>query len=482
MIGSFVTATTARKISADGRDQELSLTKRRKATETSAFGASRRESHDATKFYSRFAIPLVSDEDTINPPVEVDVLYCGDARRMDEVAPGSVALVVTSPPYFAGKEYEQGLGDDHVPGTYLEYLQMLHDVFSQCVHKLESGGRIAVNVANLGRRPYRSLASDVITILQDDLGLLLRGEIVWQKARGAGGSCAWGSFQSATNPVLRDVTERVIVAGKGRFDRARSKSERMNSDLPWETTIFKDDFMEATLDLWDIAPESATRVGHPAPFPVELPQRLIELYTYKGDLVLDPFMGSGSTAVAAVRTGRHYVGYDTDESYLESARERIELERERLAPAGSESTDESLVTQALRARASAKEIAYAALTECGFVDVSDGERLLDGLEVSFSARDRQGRRWLFLLAGGITATRNGLRRGETLWSVLGKAAVLNSSMEGDYRLVLLTTELPPPGTAANAALRSARGQIYFDAIDILSAEDRARLAAHASDD
>ena len=156
----------------------------------------------------------------------------GDARHMDAVDDGSVALVVTSPPYFAGKQYEEELEREGVPSSYLEYLELLTDVFAECVRTLEPGGRIAVNVANLGRKPYRSLSADVIRILEHDLGLLLRGEIIWQKGEGASGSCAWGSFRSAANPVLRDVTERVIVASKGRFDRARPVKQRAAEGLP----------------------------------------------------------------------------------------------------------------------------------------------------------------------------------------------------------------------------------------------------------
>ena len=151
---------------------------------------------------------------------------------MDAVADGSVALVVTSPPYFAGKQYEEELEREGVPSSYLEYLELLTDVFAECVRKLEPGGRIAVNVANLGRKPYRSLSADVIRILEHDLGLLLRGELIWQKADGANGSCAWGSFRSAANPVLRDITERVIVASKGRFDRAPAPSSAPPKGCP----------------------------------------------------------------------------------------------------------------------------------------------------------------------------------------------------------------------------------------------------------
>jgi site-specific DNA-methyltransferase (adenine-specific) len=292
-------------------------------TETSNFGTSRRESHDASPFYSRFTAPVMSDDDEVCACTVEDSIIVGDSRDMAKVPSKSVALVCSSPPYFSGKQYEQELGHGHIPATYVEYLEQLADVFAECRRVLEPGGRIAINVANLGRKPYRSLSSDVTRILQDDLGFLLRGEIVWQKAVGASGNCAWGSFMKPANPVLRDVTERVIVASKGRFDRALDAKQRAACGLPHEATISKEDFMAWTLDVWHIAPESATRVGHPAPFPVELPRRLIELYTYRGDVVLDPFIGSGTTAVAAIATRRHYVGYETDRDYVGLAERRV---------------------------------------------------------------------------------------------------------------------------------------------------------------
>lgn len=468
---------------------------KRRPTSTSSFGVGRRESHDASGFYDRFVAPEVSSDDSIavNPPEVLDRIYLGDARDMGRIADSSVALVVTSPPYFAGKEYETALGEGHIPASYAEYLTMLTEVFAECVRKLEPGGRIAVNVANLGRRPYRSLAADVVSILQDELKLLLRGEIVWVKGQAASGSTAWGSFQSAANPVLRDLTERVIVASKGRFDRALSRRQREKQGLPSEVSIFKDDFMEATTDVWELLPESATRVGHPAPFPVELPQRLIELYTYRGDVVLDPFMGSGSTAVAAVRSERSFLGFDTDESYVTAARARVEAERERQAAADTKRArvvlparpspvddNEDSQSRAVREGRRAKEIARAVLSDCGFTDIVEDHRLRNGVEVNFVATDLKGHKWFFDVSGAFTSARPGLRRTDTLWKALGKAAVIKAANAGVAPLVFLTTNLPMTGSSGDLALRAVRGGVFHDAIEMLSPEGQERLAHYAA--
>src|SRR6056297_1014555 len=407
-------------------------------TSTSSFGVGKRESHDSTDFYARFAAPEVSDDDTLGEPGELDVIHVGDARDMAAVPDASVALVVTSPPYFAGKEYETALGEGHVPGDYLDYLAMLRDVLAECARALEPGGRIAVNVANLGRRPYRSLAADVSTILQDDLRLLLRGEVIWQKQRGASGSCAWGSYRSPSNPVLRDTTERVIIASKGRFDRIGRGSSRAGE--PGVATIPGDEFMEATLDVWEIPAESATRVGHPAPFPVALVERCIQLFTYDGDVVLDPFMGSGTTGVAAVRTGRHYVGYDTDAAYVRAARERIG----------------SLAPSDLPDRRTVKEMARSLLAECGFDELEDNARVAPGVTVSTRATRRDGVSQLFEFGGVNTPTRPGMNRIDTVWKTVAKAAVLressNESVAGQS-LVVLTA-----GTVRGGPLATVTGE------------------------
>jgi site-specific DNA-methyltransferase (adenine-specific) len=442
-------------------------TPRRRPTATSAFGVGRREGHDSSAFYERFAPPELSDDATVpsDPSVRaIDRVIHGSSTDMAEVADGSVALVVTSPPYFAGKAYETELDAEHVPSTYLEYLQMLRDVFAECVRTLEPGGRIAVNVANLGRRPFRSLAADVTSILQDDLRLLLRGEVIWVKQRGASGSCAWGSFQRAANPVLRDLTERVVIASKGRFDRAVPQAERARAGLPSTSTMYRDEFMDATLDLWEIPPESAKRVGHPAPFPVELPQRLINLYTYRGDLVLDPFMGSGTTAVAALRTGRHFVGYDTDADYVDAAVRRVDDERARLGelrlprvPSDAPEPDDVLERARVDGRG-ARELAEDLLAAAGF-DPVERPAKEGGVEYAFGVCDVEGRRLLVGLSGSVGGSNPGLGRPDAVWRELGRAAhVARTAPDGagpPPEVVLLSTSVPARSSTAGRALSAA---------------------------
>lgn len=453
-------------------------------TRTSNFGASRRESHDASAFYDRFDPPVIRNDSDVHWQKALDTIHLGDAREMTAVPSNSVALVVTSPPYFAGKEYEEDMGTGHVPASYQAYLAGLEEVFAECVRTLEPGGRIAVNVANLGRRPYRSLSGDVVRIFER-LGLLLRGEVVWVKARGASGSTAWGTFQRPANPVLRDLTERIVIACKGRFDRAVGARDRAEHGYPHVSDIWRDEFMEATTDVWEIPSESATRVNHPAPFPVELPRRLIELFTYRGDLVLDPFMGSGTTAVAAVQTGRHYVGYEIDPDYHARAVERVAAERPRQGGPRQPAPDEGPVSAtetAVRQGRAIRDVAVAALEDAGFRDVREGVRVGPGLEVSFEASAASGQRWLFDLSGGFTASAPGVSRADVLWKAIGRAAVVDGHRDG-RRLVVLTSHRPRPPSPLARVLADVVGpdRPIFDVVELLDPEDAARLAAHADD-
>ena len=285
---------------------------RRKSTSSSGFGSPGRVSHDSSSFYGRRLYRDVSPGTTRAatesplPPDTLDRIYPHSSEAMTELPDGSVHLMVTSPPYNAGKDYDEDLSLD-------EYRDLLRRVFVETRRVLVSGGRACVNVANLGRKPYLPLHAFLVADLLD-LGFLMRGEIIWNKASSASPSTAWGSWRSAANPVLRDVHEYILVFSKDDF--ARSRSDR-------KSTIRKEDFLEWTKSVWTFPAVSARQVGHPAPFPEELPRRLIELYTFAGDLVLDPFSGSGTTCVAAVRLGRHFVGYEVFPDYVRLAEKRL---------------------------------------------------------------------------------------------------------------------------------------------------------------
>ena len=267
--------------------------------------APERQQYPSSPFYSRFPRAQESNDQTVNASPVLDQLFVHSSTQMQELPDNCVALMVTSPPYHVGKEY-----DSDAP--FEEYLNTLQTVFREAHRVLEPGGRAVINVANLGRRPYIPL-SHLVTQRMVEVGFLMRGEIIWRKRSSGDGRSTWGSWRSPANPVIRDVHEYCLCFSKGRFGRVRGG----------RATIGEEDFRAATLSVWEFPPESA-RVGHPAPFPVELPRRFIELYTFRGDLVLDPFMGSGTTAVAAIRTARHWIGYETNPEYARLALSRIQ--------------------------------------------------------------------------------------------------------------------------------------------------------------
>ncbi len=450
----------------------------RQGTSTSSFGVGKREGHDASAFYQRFSAPELSDDETVlcNPNLTSSVCFEGSSADMHQLADNSVALVVTSPPYFVGKDYElavaSGSADGSIPETYLDFLTMLRDVFRECVRVLEPGGRIAVNVANLGRKPYRSLSADVIGILQDDLGLLLRGEVIWAKSKASSGSCAWGSFARASNPVLRDNTERVIIASKGRFARAQSPKQRAAAGLPHESTLTNDEFLDVTKDVWELEPASAKRVGHPAPFPVDLPRRLIELYTYVGDIVVDPFCGAGTTLLAAARTARVGVGYDTDPAY-------VALSMERLSSDAAPERDEAHAAAVEEGR-KVTDIAAARLADAGF-EITKTKPALRGLGISydFLAVDARGFAYWVDVSGAFTVARSGLERSDGLWHVLGRLHVLEAT-HPTARVLVLTPHPVSPTSTTGKTLRAVGPRSLHDVISLSDAPDLDRLAVYGS--
>jgi modification methylase len=288
--------------------------KKRHSTTTSAFGTAGRENHDSARFYAGRLYqdqPQESQTHFIENPVPagcLDGIFCRSSEGMPELPDSSIHLVVTSPPYNVGKEYDADL-------TMPEHLALLERVWVEVFRVLVPGGRACINVANLGRRPYIPLHA-WITESMLRLGFLMRGEVIWNKAASASPSTAWGSWKSATNPTLRDVHEYILVFSKGVFKRQNPQRR--------ESTISREEFLEFTKSVWTFPAEPASKVGHPAPFPLELPYRLIQLYSFKEEVVLDPFMGSGQTAIAALKSGRHYVGYELDAGYVSLAQNRLQ--------------------------------------------------------------------------------------------------------------------------------------------------------------
>lgn len=290
----------------------------REGTKTSSFGTNGRINHDSSKFYdSKLYRELNNGKELskiINefPKELLNTIIHGSCEQMSQIPDNSLHLMITSPPYNVSKDYDNDL-------SLTEYLALLKNAFSETYRVLVNGGRACINVANLGRKPYIPL-SDYISNMMIKIGFNMRGEIIWNKAASASPSTAWGSWQSAANPTLRDIHEYILVFSKGDYKRGRKKEELENR----KNTISKEQFMEWTKSIWKMNAESARRIGHPAPFPEELPYRLIQLYSFTNDIILDPFIGSGTTGVAALKTDRFYIGYDTDEEYIKLAERRLE--------------------------------------------------------------------------------------------------------------------------------------------------------------
>jgi len=281
-------------------------------TSTSSFGTKGRINHDSSKFYDSKLYEEIQTKKVIDktenpfPEEYLNKVILGSAENMQEIPDNSVHLMITSPPYNVSKDYDKNL-------SLGQYLELLENSFRETYRVLVNGGRACINVANIGRKPYIPL-SDYISQIMINIGFNMRGEIIWNKASSASPSTAWGSWMSATNPILRDIHEYILIFSKGDYNRNKKGKQ---------STIRKEDFIEWTKSVWVMKAESAKKIGHPAPFPEELPYRLIQLYSFQDDIILDPFIGSGTTAVAAIMLRRKYIGIELKKEYYHEAQKNI---------------------------------------------------------------------------------------------------------------------------------------------------------------
>ena len=297
-----------------------------KRTQTSSFGTTKREGHDASRFYRRKiyrdAKPVkngvgVENKDGELKDSELNVIYFHDSRSMSQLPDSCVHLMVTSPPYNVGKDCEKGLRLDGYKDFLRAVLQETHRV-------LVDGGRACINITNIEHKPYIPLNAHIIK-LAHECGFLMRGEIIWakkerdlKKERDSRARRATGSKQTAGSKQkipqrLHYVHDYILVFSKGLYQRHPIR----------ENTIGRDDFMEATKSVWHFPAASIRREKKlPSFFPLELPLRLIHLYSYKDEVILDPFMGVGTTAKAAVKTGRHFIGYELKKEYVAIAQNK----------------------------------------------------------------------------------------------------------------------------------------------------------------
>ena len=257
-------------------------------------------------FVSKFQTENNLDVQTENNISKIrNKIFNKSSENMSELVDNCISLTVTSPPYNVGKLSDLDLDDK-------KYWKMMKSCFEEVYRVTESGGRLVVNVANLGRKPYIPFSNQFTELLLN-LGFIMRGEIIWQKSKGANANFAWGSWLSASNPVIRDLHEYCLVFSK----------ESMNRNKEGESTIEKEEFMDSTLSIWNILPAKAKKIGHPAPFPEELVERFINLYSYKNEIILDPFFGSGTTGLSAKNLERDYIGYEVNSDYCDLAKKRI---------------------------------------------------------------------------------------------------------------------------------------------------------------
>ena len=235
-------------------------------------------------------------------------IYNDDILNVNSIADGSIDLIITSPPYDVDIKYESY--DDSMP--YAEYLQFTRKWLARCHEFTKPDGRLCLNVPlDKNKGGQQSVCADITTIAKD-VGWQYHSTIVWNE-QNISRRTAWGSWMSASAPYVIAPVEVIIVLYKKMWEKIRKG----------KSDITRDEFIRWTNGVWTFSGESKSRIGHPAPFPVELPRRCIKLFSYVGDLVLDPFLGSGTTLLACLETNRAGIGVEINRNYCELAVKRL---------------------------------------------------------------------------------------------------------------------------------------------------------------
>jgi len=230
----------------------------------------------------------------------------------ESISPNSIDLIVTSPPYNVDIKYNSH--DDRL--SYEDYKEFSRDWMSRCYDWLKDDGRFCLNIPlDKNKGGKQSVGAD-LTCIAKEIGFKYHSTIIWNEGN-ISRRTAWGSWSSASAPYIIAPVELIVVFYKKTWKKISGSKK---------STIEPKDFQDWTNGLWTFSGESKNKIGHPAPFPVELPRRCIQLFSYEGDTVLDPFLGSGSTLIASYLAGRKGIGIEIDKNYCEIALERLKKE------------------------------------------------------------------------------------------------------------------------------------------------------------
>jgi len=270
----------------------------------------------AEKSRVRNGSKAVNEGVTTSEPAEIlpfiNRIICGDARKtLEQIPSQSIDLIVTSPPYNFGHSYAQD--PHHDTHEWNEYFEKLLGIWKECDRVLKPGGRIAVNVQPLFSDyiPTHHLISQQLM----SLGLLWKAEFLWEKNNYNAKYTAWGSWKSPSMPYIKYTWEFIEV-----FDKGTHKKTGRREDID----ITAEEFKEWVIGKWSFPPEIRMKdFDHPAMFPEELPRRVMKLFSYQNDIVLDPFSGVGTTALVARKLKRRFIGIDVSRQYCDRAMERL---------------------------------------------------------------------------------------------------------------------------------------------------------------